>query len=546
MRRFASFLTVIALAASIAGCFVPQGFPQGSDSTTTASEVSSETSEATATSEATVITTEPETSGSSSADASINTDDYAVLDDVEAPVFEPMEIDLETADRGRIIPFVTGYVENRWMKENNKAYLSFITLDGEIINSEPFDHVIYCEEEGVYIVRKSVYGLSKYGFLSDDGALFTGLIYDGAAEASGYKKDGVCFYGTNYEDGKLWVSSLDNNLNVISTDLVTIDEDEISLAAWNAQLSVLYIDRTSAVLINRNVFYYKTMLVDRLSGKLLYDDSSSGFRDPVIFGNVIVEVDTAREGVAVYDMSGKQLLDDRNAYVGMVTDDLFMVARNNKIVLYDTDWQAARSIDYPAGSVVMTSFGHIAVADGSVTLVYDKDLNLINTLDYSADTGTYLRDWHNYGEGDMYYDTIVGVGKIINLNTGAVLVEEDRFFYEFAEGYIVADNQSYAHLDTEKWRIYDKDLNLIRKGEGGIEVISDEVTGDVYMIIDNDNLLTVYSLPDCMELFSFYGNSYTLEAIDGRFHCWDTDGFILLDSSGEVITASGVDYARSG
>lgn len=32
------------------------------------------------------------------------------------PEFEPMEIDLEVADRGRIVPCLTGFVENKWFK----------------------------------------------------------------------------------------------------------------------------------------------------------------------------------------------------------------------------------------------------------------------------------------------------------------------------------------------------------------------------------------------------------------------------------------------
>ena len=527
MKKIASFLTAIALTAAAAGCAAPQ-------------ETTAETSDTTA--EATTTTTE--TAYIIDSDPVDDTPDTEYSD---SPVFEPMDIDFETADRGRIIPVVGGFVEDKWVKENDVAYYSFVTLDGEVICSAIFNFAYYAEDAKTYIVRRTDNGVSKYGFLSDDGAVFTGLIYDGAAVAQGNKADGVCFYGTNYADGFLWVSSIDKDLNVIDTARVKIDEEEISMVAETAQLSVLYIDESSTVMINRNQFYYKTMIIDNASGRLLHDDSSSGFRDPHIFGIVYIELDFSGDGLAVYDMRGNQLLDDKEAYAGFVTDDLFLIARNDEISIYDTNWQVVNSLSVPSGSIVMTSFGRIAVADGTETRVYDKDLELLNTLDYSTDTGTYFRDWRYYGESDMFYDTISGDGaQIINLNTGAMIVKEYQFTYIFAEGYIVAHNTNYGNVETYKWRVYDQDLNRLFSGEGYIEVFSDSVTGDVYMVIENDGLLTVYSLPDGQELFSFTGNRYTLEAIDGRFYCWDTDRFVMLDSSGEEIVSFDVDYRVTG
>lgn len=529
MKKIASLLTAIALTAAAAGCAAQQ------ESGTETSDTTETTTSATTTTETTyIIESDP-------------VDDTPETEYGDMPVFEPMDIDFETADRGRIIPCVGGFVEDKWVKENDVAYYSFVTLDGEVICSAIFNFAYYAEDAKTYIVRRTDNGVSKYGFLSDDGAVFTGLIYDGAAVAQGSKADGVCFYGTNYADGYLWVSSLDKDLNVIDTARVTIDEEEISLVAETAQLSVIYIDETSAVMINRNQFYYTTMLIDNASGKLLHDDSSSGFRDPHIFGKIYIELEYSGDGLAVYDMRGNQLLDDKEAYAGFVTDDLFLIARNDEISIYDTNWQVVNSLSVPSGSIVMSSFGRIAVADGTETRVYDKDLVLINTLDYSADTGTYLRDWRNYGEGDMFYDTISGDGaQIINLNTGAMIVKEYQFSYVFKEGYIIASNTNYGNVETYKWRVYDQDLNRLFSGEGYIEVFSDSVTGDVYMVIENDGLLTVYSLPDGKELFSYTGSRWTLEATDGRFHYWDTDRFVMLDSSGEEIVSFDVDYRVTG
>ena len=474
-----------------------------------------------------------------------NEPSYDVPDET-MPVFESMEIDYVPADNGRIIPIVTEYVEDRWYKENSTFHYSFISLDGEYVSGAFFDWVSYSDEANAYIVRRTSGGVSKYGFLSDDGALFTGLVFDGAACAMANAPDNVCFYGTNYADGHLWVSSIDESLNVVDSVKITCDENELSLKAKNAQLSVVYINDRSAVMINRDQYYYSLMLVNNLSGKFLYNDKDAGLNDVSVFGDVIIEQFFRGQGVKVYDMDGNLILYDENAYTGMLTEDRFMIARDTELEIYDTNWQVVISTSIPSNSEVMTSFGQIAVDDGKQTLVYNKDLVLVNKLDYSLGDGTYLRDWRGYGEGAMFYDTITDEAEIINLNNGARMRKESHFSYGFKEGYIIATNSNYGNVPAEEWRVYDQDFNLLLSGEGTVDSVRDEASGDVFIVVEYDDMLTLYSMPDLEEMFSFAGNIWTLKATDGRFHCWDTDCFILLDSSGEEIVTYNVFYSKKG
>ena len=111
--------------------------------------------------------------------------------------------------------------------------------------------------------------------------------------------------------------------------------------------------------------YYSTYLLDTNTGKLLYSEYT--YNDVKLFGNVIIEQQASGEGIKVYDLDGKVILDDDKAYSGRVTDDVYMVANNGELNLYDKDWKVINTLKITANSIVMTSFERIAVFDGSKT-----------------------------------------------------------------------------------------------------------------------------------------------------------------------------------
>lgn len=185
------------------------------------------------------------------------------------PEMNSMPVDFNPKDYGRIIPNIVEFNEDMWEKEKDSAVYSFITLDGEIVCGPLFDYVSYDNNAGAYIVRRTENGVSKYGFLSSNGAVFTGLMFDGAASAQSNDDEEICFYGTIYDDGKLYVYPVDIDLEVLESTTVTIKEQELNLTAENSQLSVLYMNQDNAVLINRSEFYYTTFLVNSKSGDML-------------------------------------------------------------------------------------------------------------------------------------------------------------------------------------------------------------------------------------------------------------------------------------
>ena len=462
----------------------------------------------------------------------------------DGPVIDVMPIDYNPGDHGRIIPNITEYTEDMWAKENDSFIYSFIDLDGNIICGPLFDMVSYDENSGAYIVRRTENGVSKYGFLSSNGAVFTGLMFDGAAAEQNKDDDELCFYGTVYEDGKLWVYPVDIDLEVLEGTPVTINEQELSLTAKDSQLSVLYINDECAVMINRSEFYYSYFLVDIKSGDELQKFDIRGSKTVKIFGNVITVQDVHGQDLTVYGMNGSVLFEDPKAYSGKVSDECYMAASDGELSLFDGDWHKIKSMKIPSDATVMTSFGRIAVSGADDTKVYDKDLKLINTLDYPLSGGTYLRNWYDYGEGDMFYDSISGTREIINLNTGAKLAKEESFFYEFKNGYIMADNESDGNDPVKKFRIYDKDFNEIISGDGTADILADELTKDLFLIIRKEGVFTVYSLPSLTKLFSLKADCYNLNPIGGKFYGNDRQHFVFVDGKGKDILCYEIDYSK--
>ena len=461
------------------------------------------------------------------------------------PEMNSMPVDFNPKDYGLIIPNIVEFNEDMWEKEKDSAVYSFITLDGEIVCGPLFDYVSYDNNAGAYIVRRTENGISKYGFLSSNGAVFTGLMFDGAASAQSNDDEEICFYGTIYDDGKLYVYPVDIDLEVLESTPVTIKEQELNLTAKNSQLSVLYMNQDNAVLINRSEFYYTTFLVDSKSGDMLQKYDIRGSQPPVkIFGNVITLQDIHGQGLTVYSMEGSVLFEDPKAYSGKVTNDHYMTANDGVLNIFDGDWKKINTMNIPEDSTVMTSFGRIAVVGINDTKVYDKDLNLINSLDYQLSGGTYFRNWYDFGEGDMFYDSISGTEEIINLNTGAKLEKEDDFFYEFKLGYILADNESNGNDPIKKFRVYSKDFKEILSGEGSADIVSDVFTGDLYLVILDEGVFTVYSLPSMNKLFSLKASCYSLNPAGGRFYGNDREHFVLVDGNGNELLSYEIDYTK--
>ena len=461
----------------------------------------------------------------------------------DGPSLTAMSIDFAEINRGRIIPCLSEYKEDAWEKEKDTFLYAFMTTEGELICNSYFDSVSYNEDVEAYLVRRSDNGISKYGMISNDGSKFTGLIFDGAATAQGANTGNAVYYGTTFVDGYLWITGVDKDLNILDSKKINVDESELGLDAKTSQLTVLYTNDESSVIINKSEFYYKTMLVNNSSGKLLYTFKNFGSSCKV-FGNVLVEQDMTGKGINVYNMRGESLICDKNAFSGMVSEDRYMVVVDNKVNLYDADWNVVKSLDVPNATDVMASFGRIAVVDNEKTCVYDKDLNLISTLDFPVYGGTYFRDWYNYGEGDMYYDSISGTKEIINLNTGAKLAKKDEFSYSFKYGYIIADNNSYGNDPVKKWFVYDQDFDLIASGEGRVDIIRDEDNGDKYIVNNKDDVMIVYSLPANTRMFGYKFTCYNLSAVNGRFYGSNKEQFLLCNSIGEELCAYKVDYTK--
>ncbi len=514
MKKASVVLSTLILLSSVAGCTATNE--------TTARETRNDDTDVTI-----VQSDEPDETGVTDPSA---TAIIPMISDSE------LKIDYVPEDHGRVIPFLAVYEEDEWMPEGNRYTYGLIDLDGNQICDAVFDSVISCDEWNCYIVRSTQGDVTKYGLLSYDGSKFSGLIYDGLYNIGYTDKNGACFYGSVYSDGYIWVKFIDQNFNEILAYDIKIDEAELGLDAASAQLTVSYIGDGRAYISNRNEFYPNDYLIDTSNGKVLYQSSALEMTEGKLFGNVIIEQEADGQGVKVYDMDGKIIVDNSLAYSWKVCSDRYMIAADGVLNLYDRDWNVAASMEILPNAIVMSSFEKIAVGGGFNTKLYDKDLNLIAEHDdiYLGD-GTYFRDWHGFGDGDMFFDSISYADTVYNLNTGARIVKEDGFFYSFEYGYIVADNVSNGNDPVKKWRVYDGNFNLVMEGTGDAYTTQDEVTGEVFIYSFEDGKTTIYSLTNGEELFSLDNLIYNINVVDGRFFGANKTYFFMTDRNGSNL-----------
>ena len=464
----------------------------------------------------------------------------------DAPASAVIQIDYVPADYGRILPCVAEYYEDAYTPENNTCVFRLINLDGEEVCGPYFDMSEYCAGADAYILRRTSQGLTKYGVLSADGSLFTELKYDGLWSVSPEEACGVSFYATEYQNGTLHVVSLNAELETVDECDITIDPDQLPYTASGAQLSVCYLNGNRAIIVNRSAFYYHKILIDTETGDVLYDDNAAGDIKTFVFGDVIIEQGIGGDGVTVYNLDGEVIVSDNAAYGSIVTPYRYLLASDDEICVYDIDWEVVNSVPGGFGMDVFSSFGHIAICEDGNTTIYDQDLQFVcDAGNVDLSDGSYLRDWYDYGEGDMYFRSYEDDGYIINLNTGDTLACEDGLFsYTFTCGYLFSDNLSDGNNPDNLWRVYDGSLNLILSGEGYEYEVIDEITGELYFVYIDDGVMNVCSLPDGDVIFRSDEVFYNLTAVDGCFCGWNEETFMLYDGDGSLIAEYTVDYTE--
>lgn len=452
---------------------------------------------------------------------------------------DPIEVDFVASDHGLILPFTDSIAED-YTAEDTTATVGFIDKDGNIVCEGIFDKVSSFDEAKVYIVRCTVDGVSKYGFISYDGSIFTGMVYDGASINEGDDSN-LSFFGTKYVDGKLEVTGLDNNLKETSREEIALNEDELGLDASTSLLSVSFLENNRAILMNLDSFYYSKFLIDTTDGSLLYSTNTFGYEYGKLFGHVIVEQDVRGENVKVFNLDGQEIL-NANAYSWKVCNDRYMVAADGKLALYNGDWKEVDSMDIAEDAIVMSSFGQIAVYQDECTKVYNKELELVaEPENVDLRMGNFQRDWYNFGEGDMYFQ-IYGDDEYeyINLNTGARKTYEKEFnsgiTFEFFNGYIIAQ-KDYG----DGWSAYDGNFNLIYEADGQSYSFVDPATGKTYVSYTDAGTTNVYSLDDeevvltCDQELSGFRAYDGILIGTGRYYGLAEDEQIAFDSEGNEI-----------
>ena len=305
MKKASVVLSTLILLSSVAGCTATNE--------TTARETRNDDTDVTI-----VQSDEPDETGvTDPSDTAI----IPMISDSE------LKIDYVPEDHGRVIPFLAVYEEDEWMPEGNRYTYGLIDLDGNQVYEPVFDSVY--EADGYYVVSSTENSVRKYGIISDDGSVFTGLEYDGAVAAED-NYDGVYFYGTDYYDGRLKVTSLNSKLEVIGEDTIVIDEEALELDRERSLLSVSMLNDGRAFLNISDPVFTNGFLIDTSDGKVLHKSGTLVNDRCILFGNVIIEQNMNGRGIKVYDLDGNAVFDEKDAYSDITSSMFAMNQKPNK------------------------------------------------------------------------------------------------------------------------------------------------------------------------------------------------------------------------
>ena len=455
---------------------------------------------------------------------------------IDDPGVQPDDLPAYAVTGEFILPFLAEYYPDEFVPENNEYVFGMVDINGNVVYEPQFSSCQYVEDCGVYIVGGDVDGVTKYGLMRDTGAVFTGLIYDGAYY---YPDNFENAYGeflmTTYTEGNLHITHYDDEVMILHDDTdITIDESVLPYTG-DMRLSVCHIRDNGALIMDRAEFYTHYVMIDITTGQILHDFGSS--YDPVIpFGSAVITAEMVGTGVCIYAYNGDCIFEDEDATGLRLSDYVYVIATGDTLEVITRAGFTLGEITINPDAEVELVCGLIAVCDNGTTTFYDEELEEVAVIDgLDLDDG-YMPGRYTGNEDNLFFVSY-DEDTLINLCTNDIIDVEDGYFYSNYDGYIFADNRSDGNAEVIGWRLYDSNLNLIFEEDGFAVVRDDEHSEGRYIGSSNYDVTSVYSLDSEELLFTIDGNfaHYTVSIYDGVFYLTDGSTCYLVNADGETL-----------
>ncbi|MBR5937956.1 MAG: substrate-binding domain-containing protein [Clostridiales bacterium] len=465
-----------------------------------------------------------------------------------------------SGEYGKIYPFLGVQNESK-AYEGEKIY-GFIDESGKIICDPVFNGVSRLSD-GSYIVVQDVTDTKskdidhRVGVISDDGSIYTGLLYEAIYEVDGQiffyniEKNGIKVFSYDPESGK---ASSGKNLLM----------DTSTLYAFQTVVDERYVVTCDYLGGGCHVF-------DGTTGKdVLPKMGEDGYIE--VYNGLLAVTDSDTDYLMrVYTIDGK-LLSEKEYYsaVNELQNGNILLVEGRKYDSWDLfgkDGKIKKSIEDPHRSILnMEVSGEyiLALKQSSVDL-YDLDLNLLKTVEIEKDSSCcFLTPPYDGFSGEnmtlLPSDPIIfsasasgRTKELINLKTETRLTVRAAFECQIMGSRILLrDVGDRANADAE-WKILDaSDLHVIAEGKGYSEAIEDKAKHEYYLITsitDSSADVKVLQVEDGKVIFENLPNPkkkiISVKSIeDGKiiFHTerpgiiWNIcTGVTMMDTEGKVL-----------
>ncbi|MCR5804176.1 MAG: hypothetical protein K6G47_07920 [Clostridia bacterium] len=373
-----------------------------------------------------------------------------------------------------IYTFDPGYFDDVMYK------MGLADINGNLIYSD-FSYVDYYKENNSYVVvNLGEFGITECGLVSAEGTKSTSMDYNGYY----IDYDGTS-YLTKYEKGTMIISCFDKDLNVVFENKeIKVNSNVASAMYGHRGICVRgsFENTTVVGTMDTNHDIYNC-LIDNETGKVI----SAVDR---VYGDLLVS--SVQTGLEIYGQDGSKIEEfaKYKRYVLFPKEGLILY-NDYQAVAVDLEGNIINSIDLKDGYYIDSTDNFIVMNNDNETNIYDKQLNFVmkctdirlrSGLVFELVSGDPTSIMHASFEGGFFVNVVSG-----NKVTADVYESDFRIIDELG--------LLYLHGDETICGFYDVEMNKVDRPFDYGFVVTDSVTGDVYIsTYDSDNdISTVYN-----------------------------------------------------
>ncbi len=393
---------------------------------------------------------------------------------------DPITEFVPSSDYGKVYPFLG----NTRISGTELRLYGFFDESGRIV-CDPIFHLIGCVNGKGYIVSiidgQSYMQPSKKGYISLDGAFFTGIKYDRI-----YENDGKLLF-VSTSDEKASYASFDPDTN-------TFGKEKTLKTIKPGEYTEFYRILDDRYLLYTDDLGFASFTVDGTIGELVTYPGNEDLFPQSFEGNLMIKSDDMNSAYAFYSIDGRLLFDAgtySSYYFDRDYDDCIVLTREDGWDIADLSGNILGSIDnkdHDKRNLYYLGEYFVAVTNEGL-LCYDKDFKLVKftKIDSAKDCQPVPTDYscqenmirsfsplfyNRSGEDITFIDPVAGTTKTVKNSSeyGSPTRLPGRILL------------TALYLDTVCWKLLNSsDYSVLAEGVGDCQVHYDASTDKYYL-----------------------------------------------------------------